>query len=340
MNEPSREEIWVSEHSARWETFDKLLGQTRWWRRGQASFVASHDLSEGLMTIARDLSEAQARGYSKALLEALSARVEKGTLQFYDRASARRSLSFRDVLIALPRAVRAEWKLVALSTLLFFGPYAMGYALTLRDPHFAFKLMDREQLKHLSAGYAEGFAEGRGDGEGLQMLGFYILNNVGIALQCFASGFFLGIGSAIYLVYNGLVTGAVSAYVAQTSPEAGQNFLAFVVGHSSFELGAIIVSGAAGMVVGRTLLSPGEFSRKDALANEAPKVAALITGASLMLVCAAILEGLWSASSADNATKVVVGFGFFVAICLYFLFAGTTSRAARKRIAHGEKAVR
>ncbi len=331
MNEPSREELWVQMRRARWEAFDKVLGQSRWWRRGQANFIASHELSEGLMTVARDLSEAQARGYSKPLLEALSARVETGTLQFYDRGNVRRSLSFRDVLLALPRAARAEWKLMLLATFLFFAPYALGYALTVRDPHFAFKLIDRDQLKHLSAGYAEGFSKGRDDGEGIQMLGFYILNNVGIALQCFASGFFLGIGSSIYLVYNGLVTGAVSAYVAQTSPEAGQNFLAFVIGHSSFELGAIIISGAAGMVVGRTLLFPGELSRKDALARESGKVAALITGASLMLVCAALLEGLWSASSTDNATKMVVGTGFFLALTLYFTLAGTPSRRSRKR---------
>lgn len=323
MSDQTREEAWVAQQQAKWSALDALLSRARWWRRGQPNFVQSHELSEGLMTAARDLSEASARGYSKPVVEALAARVEKGTLAFYDRASARRALSLSDVLIALPRAVRAEWKLVALAALLFFGPYALGYALTLRDPHFAFKLMDREHLNQLSAGYGKGFAEGRGDGEGLQMLGFYILNNVGIALQCFASGFFLGIGSALYLVYNGVATGAVSAYVAQSSPAAGDNFLAFVVGHSSFELGAIVVSGSAGMLVGRTLLLPGTYTRKEALALQAPKVAALITGASLMLVCAAFLEGLWSASSAENTTKMVVGSFFFFGLCLYFAFAGT-----------------
>ena len=326
MSDRRREESWTEQRRQRWRDFDALLQRPRWWKPATRSAKASRELSDGLMAVARDLSEASARGYSKPVVEALASRVEKGTLLFYDRAGGRRRLSLLDIALALPRAVRAEWKLVLFATLLFFGPYALGYALTLHDPHFAYRLMERRQLEELSAGYAKGFGEGRDSGEGLMMFGFYILNNITIALQCFASGFLLGIGSAIYLVYNGIATGAVSAFVAQSDKNAGENFLAFVIGHSSFELGAIVISGAAGMVVGRTLLFPGEYSRRDALAQNAGKVAALITGASGMLVCAAALEGLWSASSADNMTKMVVGTSFFVALSLYFAFAGTSRR--------------
>ena len=38
---------------------------------------------------------------------------------------------------------------------------------------------------------------------------FYVYNNVGIALRCFALGIFGGLGSAFYLVQNGLSIGAI-----------------------------------------------------------------------------------------------------------------------------------
>ena len=76
------------------------------------------------------------------------------------------------------------------------------------------------------------------------MAGFYVNNNVGIALRCFATGLFFGVGSAFYLVENGLATGAIMGYVA--SHGAGDNILTFVVGHGSLELGAIVLAGGAG----------------------------------------------------------------------------------------------
>ena len=53
------------------------------------------------------------------------------------------------------------------------------------------------------------------------MAGFYVYNNVGIALRCFALGIFGGLGSAFYLVQNGLSIGAILGYVA--SQGAGEN---------------------------------------------------------------------------------------------------------------------
>ena len=49
------------------------------------------------------------------------------------------------------------------------------------------------------------------------MAGFYVNNNVGIALRCFATGLAFGLGSAFYLVENGLATGAIMGYVAPTA---------------------------------------------------------------------------------------------------------------------------
>ena len=60
------------------------------------------------------------------------------------------------------------------------------------------------------------------------------------ALRCFALGIFGGLGSAFYLVQNGLSIGAILGYVA--SQGAGENILVFIVGHGSLELGAIVLA--------------------------------------------------------------------------------------------------
>lgn len=52
------------------------------------------------------------------------------------------------------------------------------------------------------------------------MAGLYVYDNVGIALRCFALGIFGGLGSAFYLVQNGLFRSAGHASNEATSERA------------------------------------------------------------------------------------------------------------------------
>ncbi|WP_331351678.1 stage II sporulation protein M, partial [Cellvibrio sp. UBA7671] len=76
----------------------------------------------------------------------------------------------------------------------------------------------------------------------IEMFGFYISNNIGVSFRTFASGILFGVGSIFFLVYNGLLMGAVSGHL--TNAGFTETFFTFVVGHGSFELTAICISGA------------------------------------------------------------------------------------------------
>src|SRR3546814_16464238 len=52
------------------------------------------------------------------------------------------------------------------------------------------------------------FAE-RGSGDDWLMFGYYVMNNIGIAFQTFASGLLFGLGTLFFLLFNGLTLGAV-----------------------------------------------------------------------------------------------------------------------------------
>ena len=97
----------------------------------------------------------------------------------------------------------------------------------------------------------------------LVMFGFYIWNNVRIGFQTFAGGLLAGVGSAWFLGANGVIIGAVAGYLTQVG--YGETFWSFVAGHSSLELLAIVLSGAAGFRLGLAVIAPGNRSRKAAL---------------------------------------------------------------------------
>lgn len=152
------------------------------------------------------------------------------------------------------------------------------------------------------------------------MAGFYVNNNVGIALRCFALGIFFGVGSALALVFNGLFTGAVLGYV--TSQGAGGNILTFIVGHGSLELGAIVLAGGAGLAMGWSIVAPGDKTRIAALQAVGRDVVSIVFGAAIMLFMAASIEGFWSASSAPAAVKRSVGLAMLALVLVYLTFVG------------------
>ena len=95
------------------------------------------------------------------------------------------------------------------------------------------------------------------------MFGYYIWNNVRIGFQTFAGGMLAGVGSAFFLGANGVIIGAVAGYLTQVGYT--ETFWSFVAGHSSLELLAIVLSGAAGFKLGLAIIAPGNLSRKSAL---------------------------------------------------------------------------
>lgn len=287
------------------------------------------DLAPLYRNACADLARARAARYSAPLIEQLQALTAAAHAVVYGPYAHRgqaglRSSRARRALEAFPRAVRARWRPIALASVLFFVPLVLGAVATLRHPEFALRLVPGGTLQELAEAYAKGFSEGRGIGASTGMAGFYVNNNVGIALRCFALGIFGGVGSAFFLVDNGLSIGAILGYVA--SQGAGDNILTFVVGHSSLELGAIVLSGGAGMSLGWSVVAPGERTRLASLQAAAREVVVIMFGAAAMLLMAAGIEAYWSSSPLPAAVKRGLGACLLVAVALYMTLVGRGAR--------------
>ncbi len=317
-----------------WNALDALVraAQSRGVRRLSPEQVAR--LSPLYRDVCADLSRAVAAHYSAALTDYLQGLTAAGhTIVYGSAADARLGGATRSrrsplglALLVFPRAVRRHRVAMVVAFILFFAPFFGALFATLADPSFAVRIVPESMLRPLTDSYQQGFAAGRGAGTDAAMAGFYVSNNVGIALRCFATGLLFGIGSVVYLVENGLSTGAVMGYV--TAHGAGGNILTFVVGHGSLELGAIVLAGGAGLALGWSMVSPGELTRAASLRAAAKSVISIVFGAAVMLFMAAAVEAFWSASSVPTSIKRAGGAVMFVAVLAYILFAGRRSTEA------------
>ena len=136
------------------------------------------------------------------------------------------------------------------------------------------------------------------------MTGFYILHNAGIGLRCFAWGIVFGLGSIKELLFEGIFLGTIFGHMA-TRPHA-LNFFTFVTAHSSFELTAIVLSGAAGLRLGWGLVDTQGQSRLASLRREAINSLPAVGAAVVLFVLAALVEGYISASPLPYWSKAAV----------------------------------
>jgi uncharacterized membrane protein SpoIIM required for sporulation len=315
-----------------WDQLDALVGrvQQRGLRKLEPESVAQ--ISPLYRDVCADLAHAQGARYSAPLIDYLQGLTAAAHAVVYGRqpwrrlAADARGSSIRVALEAFPRAVRRHKWAMLISALLFFAPFFVGLFATLADPTFATRVAPESMLRPLTESYREGFASNRGAGLDALMAGFYVQHNVGIALTCFATGLAFGLGSAFYLVFNGLSTGAIVGYVAAHG--AGGNILTFIVGHSALELGAIVLAGGAGLVLGWSIVAPGDKTRVASLQAAARGVVTVVFGAAVMLFLAAAVEGFWSASTVPSLVKRIVGGGVLAIVLSYILLAGRGSKEA------------
>lgn len=320
-----KQEHFEALHAREWDDFSAWLKHAAGHRkRGEMAPFPAAEMPRRYRLLCQQLALARDRDYSVALVERLHALAQQAHDVLYGPRSG-----FLAHLIAYAAGgfaadVRAHWRWVLASFLLLFGPMFAVMAAIHVWPDFALLLMTPEQLANYESMYSDARHSGgklaREAATDFQMFGFYIFNNVSLAFRCFAGGITAGVLTVISLVFNGVMMGAVEARLVQAG--LGHNFYSFVVGHTAFELGGIVIAGAAGLRLGAALLIPGRRTRGRALRETARSLIGMVCGMAVMLFAAALVEAFWSPLRFDLWIKLSVGGGLLLLTLAYFVFAG------------------
>ncbi|HCE9574240.1 TPA: stage II sporulation protein M [Pseudomonas aeruginosa] len=323
-----KQSLFEQRHQAAWQRFDKRLA---FLGKGKKLEGSSDDFAADYRRLCQQLALAQERGYSSHLIDQLQQLAMRGHQQFYRHRSQLGSRILGFLLAGLPRLVREEWRSIAVASLLFYGSALLMGLLVYHFPDLIYSVVSPDKVSEMESMYAPettrlGPLGARDTSDDWEMFGFYIMNNIGIAFQTFASGVLLGLGSLFFLLFNGLMIGSVAGHLTQIGYV--QTFWPFVIGHGAFELTAITFAGAAGLKLGWALLAPGRLTRGEALRLAARRSVQLIAGVIVLLLLAAFTEAYWSSiSHFEPRVKYVVGAVLWLLVGSYFLFAGRSRHA-------------
>lgn len=126
-------------------------------------------------------------------------------------------------------------------------------------------------------------------GSELSMFGMIAANNIYVELQLFVMGIFLSVGSLYGLMSNGIMLGSFQYYFF--SKGLGMQSVLVIWIHGTLEISAIIIAGAAGLILGNSLLFPKTYTRMVSLKMGAKDGIKIALGIVPIFLVAAFFEG-------------------------------------------------
>lgn len=297
---------WAQRRSAAWTTFEATLQGIA--VKGLASLdgPALVRFAADYRSVAADLARGRTYRAPATVLDRLERMTASAHAQLYrpDTTEPRRVRTA--LLRSWPAAMLRQRLTIGVSFLAFLLPALAGWGAVRAQPALAEEIVDdtmRERAAAAESRTARGEKFVTIDAKDRPFMAVALIsNNVRVALICFAGGIFFGIGAFVLLALNGLQLGAAAAHFANVGRLAylGE----FIVGHGPLELLAIWTAGAGGFLLGRALVAPGAWSRRDALVLAGREAGPLVGSAALLLVVAGLIEGLLSTSGSDMALRV------------------------------------
>jgi uncharacterized membrane protein SpoIIM required for sporulation len=313
------QQSFVSRREVFWNDFEKLLrGGGKDLKERAACFPRYY------RELTQDLNTARAHGFDPSIIERLNVLVLEGNQLLYSRRFFSLQGAADFLLRTFPQAVRSQWRSLGAVMLIFYGIAVFFGCLCVRYPSMVYEIMGEDQAWDLERMYdpeSSHFLTPREVSSDADMFGFYIYNNISIAFRTFAGGILAGFGSLLILCVNAVFLGAAAGHIIGLGFSG--IFFPFVIGHSAFELNAIVFSAQGGLLLGYRFFVTRGLSRMASVKLAGKIALPLISGAGLMLVAAACIEAFWSSRRQIPAeARYVAGAAVWILLILYFLFAG------------------
>ena len=328
-----RQQQFETEQSAFWDEISRLIEdlekpsyKRRLSRNSRLGFPSQY------RRLCSHYALARSRRFSPALLEQLHGLVLRGHPQLYRLQSAWGWRIVQFILAGFPQALRRNQGYFWLALMLFLLPALLVGVGCFQDQELIYSILDEQEVAGMENMYdpsnrRPGRALERGSETDFVMFGYYIMNNIGIGFRTFAGGILLGVGTLFLLLFNGIVLGGVAGHLTRLG--FLDTFWPFVSGHGAFELTAIVICGAAGLMLGHVVLAPGQQTRTQALKQQAREALHLVLGAALMLLVAAFIEAFWSSSPVAVELKYTVAALLWGLVVIYLAAMGRTSRGSQ-----------
>ncbi|MCS1351104.1 stage II sporulation protein M [Mechercharimyces sp. CAU 1602] len=272
----------VHQQESLWKRLEELLTQAEKKRVAKAEL---DELGSSYRKVAAQLAYAQTYFPDHEVTHYLNDLVVRSHNTVYatkKKGDMRLIYSFlRD---QFPERLYERLPFIFIASFIFFCGAGFAYLFTLANADNVAAFLPAEILAQIDPSRV-----GEGSWNGTVVSGQIMLNNIRVALFCFALGALFGVGTIWMLWLNGVLIGALAALFQQ----AGQSyaFWAFILPHGVIELFAIFIAGGAGLSLAYSFFVPKERTRLHAFKEEGLITIQLVLGVIPLFIIAGLIEG-------------------------------------------------
>lgn len=309
----------IDESKDNWQRLEDLLGMLSGSSLKGLSKMEVREFGELYRRAATDLAIARAETRDPKLINYLNSLVIRAHGKIYraegEGVGVIRKFFARD----FPQAVRRNWRYIGLAFLTDLVFAVIAFVLVFNNSEFVNVLGLEDTRGAVESNHQWWLSLNDANQIGSS---FIMANNILVSFNAFSFGAFFGIGSLYIMAYNGLHFGGVLGIAYKLNPAFGNDLVTFVVGHGVVEMFCIYLAGGAGMMIGYSLINPGNLTRGQALKKNGVEAAKIAIGCAAFLVFAGIIEGFLSPSPLPAWVKYTTGISTGLAMFLYLYFAG------------------
>ncbi len=144
------------------------------------------------------------------------------------------------------------------------------------------------------------------------------LNNLYVGIQAFIYGVFGGLGTALVMLYNGIMVGAFQ-YFFHEEGVLWESVRGIWI-HGSMEIFAIVIEGAAGLILGASILFPKTFSRVISFKMGVKNGVKILISTFPFTIAAGFLEGFVTRYSNTMPNWLSIGIILFTLSLISFYY--------------------
>ncbi len=231
------------------------------------------------------------------------------------------------------RAIARNGKAHLISALLLLGGALVGYIAAMSDPLIAHALWpagDVRQPGSTPDQLRNVLEAGRDQSGGFKFLfaSFLFQHNFKVGLLAMATGILAAVPTVFLMLFNGMLLGVFVAIHHQAGINA--EMWAWILPHGVTELGAIVLCGGVGLMLGQAVVRPGWHSREKALKLAGKEAALISLGVGGMLVAAAIIESYVRQSHWSTETRLIFAAGTAVFWMIYIVHGFVRERLDKR----------
>jgi len=261
----------------------------RWQQYERVPTNDPDELADRFVQLTDDLAYARTFYPKSKTVQYLNGLASRSHLAIYKNRKEKRSRFRSFWTTELPLVLARYRKDLLYAFLFFFIFFLVGWLSAAKDDHFIRLILGDSYVNMTNENIEKGDPFGVYKKEDpISMFIFIAFNNIRVSFITYVFGIFAGVFTVVLLLKNGIMLGSFMYYFF--SKGLGQKAVLVIFVHGTIEISAIIIAGACGLILGKSWLFPGTYTRLEGLIRGAKDSLKIAMALVVFFLVAAFFE--------------------------------------------------